>query len=146
MGWLAKCSWKSTIKSVSCSQAVTHFIHPACRQMRHNVCLQGSAWGMDHLRHMFRDRILSILQVQIVLKRVHWNAGVFWYGGTEHLLGCAPESHLGKHSTNVIIVVFVVSINITISNQVCMIYFPDITGRGGWADRLLALLVRTRFL
>jgi hypothetical protein len=39
-----------------------------CRRMRHchNACLQGNAWGMDHLRHMFRDRILSILQVQIV--------------------------------------------------------------------------------
>lgn len=72
MGWLAKASWNSTIQS-------------------------GSAWGMGHLRKLFRDQIRGILQSVCSASR--------------------PKAIL-----------------------VCMIYFPDITGRGGWADRLLGIL------
>lgn len=72
MGWLAKCSWGSNI-------------------------LSGTAWGMGHLRHLFRDRIQGILQTVCSAAR--------------------PKAIL-----------------------VCMIYFPDITGRGGWADSLLKIL------
>jgi hypothetical protein len=55
---------------------------------------------------------------------------------TDCVLCCSAQSNFGRGSC------FPCRFALH-SCQVCMIYFPDITGRGGWADSLLKILVRS---